>query len=154
MKLSMCAAVAALVAVAVGAAASAAGSGLSKSQYISKLRAVNAASAKVDNAPVAALQSKTATAADVKAKFLAMGVEHVRLGHMLATITPPPAAAKGNADLAHAEIVFGQENEAIAKKLPSTKAAILKYVQSLKPPAGGKLLDHAIAELHAAGFKI
>ena len=50
--------------------------------------------------------------------------------------------------------MLGQQDEAIASKLPTTKAAVMKYVQSLKPPSGGKLLDRAVDELHSAGFKV
>jgi len=127
---------------------------LTRAQYIAKLRAANATSSKADDAAVAALQSKTTTAAQVKARFLAMGKAHVQVGKSFASIVPPKAAIKANRDFAHAEVVLGEQNEAIAKKLPATKAAIVKYLQSLKQPSGGKLLDHAIAELHKAGFKI
>jgi len=128
--------------------------GMTRSQYIGKLRAANVASSKADDAAMAALQSKTATAAQVKAKLLAMGKTHVKVAQEFLALTPPAAAAKANADFAHAEMVFGRQNEAIARKLPGTKPAIVKYLQTLKPPSGGKLLDRAIAELHAAGFKI
>ena len=87
-------------------------------------------------------------------KFFAMGKAHVDVGKLFASVDPPKAAIKANADFAHAEIVFGEQNEAIAKKLPSTNTALTVYVQSLKPPPGGTLLDHAINKLHAAGFKI
>lgn len=84
----------------------------------------------------------------------AMGKEHVAIGREFLRLAPPRAAVKANADFAHAEIVFGNQNEAIAAKLPATRAAMLAYLHSLKPPSGGKLLDHAIGELHTAGFKI
>ena len=73
-------------------------------------------------------------------------------GKSFAATTPPRTATKANADLAHAETVLGQQDMAIASKLPTTKAAIVKYIQSLKPPSGGAMLDRAINELHAAGF--
>ena len=123
-----------------------------KAQYDARLRAADARSAKAEAAALASLRSRTSTAADVKAKFFAMGKAHIAVGKEFASLTPPAAAAKANADIAHAEIVFGRQNEAIARKLPGTKAAIAKYIQSLKPPSGGDLLDRAIAELHAAGF--
>ena len=141
-----------LAATIVGTAS--AGQALTKARYIAKLRAANAVSAKADDAATAAFGSRKATAAQVRAKLFAMGRAHVAVGREFAALVPPRAAAKANADFAHAEIVFGRENEVIARKLPSTKPAIAKYLQSLKPPAGGKLLDHAIAELHAAGFRI
>ena len=103
---------------------------------------------------MAALQSKKTTAAQVKARFFAMGRRQVQIGRSFATLVPPKAAAKANRDFSHAEIVLGRQNGAVAKKLPTTKPAIVKYVQSLPPPSGGKMLDHAIAELHTAGFKI
>jgi len=145
------AAIAAAGAVAVTALGSAP---LTKVQYLAKLRAANAVSAKADGAAGAAVESKTATPAQVKALFLAMGRTHMAIGKEFAALVPPKAAAKSNADFAHAEVVFGEQNEAIAAKLPATKAALLRYIQSLKPPSGGKMLDHAIAELHAAGFRI
>jgi len=138
----------------VAVTAASAATPLTKTQYIAKLRAANAASSRADDAAVAALQSKETTAAQVKARFFAMGKAHVQVGKSFASIIPPKAAVKANRDFAHAEVVLGEQNEAIAGKLPATKPAIVKYVQSLKQPSGGKLLDRAIAELHAAGFKI
>lgn len=138
-----------LAAVAVGATAS-----LTKAQYVRKLRAANAASANADNAVGAALGSKTATPTKVKALMVAMGREHVAVGREFAALAPPARAANANRDFARAEMIFGRQNEAIAAKLPTaSRTAMLKYLQSLKPPSGGKLLDHAIAELHAAGYR-
>lgn len=90
----------------------------------------------------------------MKAAFYAMGNVHLRVGKEFAAIVPPRAATKANRDFAGAEILLGRQNEAIARHLPHTKPAIMRYLQSLKPPSGGTLLDHAIAELHAAGFTI
>jgi hypothetical protein len=147
-------AAAALCALAVAIAPAGAGTRLSKAQYIAKLRTANATSSKAENAAVAALQSKKTTTAQVRARFLAMGRTKVRIGESFARVLPPKAAAKANRDFSHAEVVLGRQNEAIARKLPATKPAIAKYLQSLKPPSGGAMLDRAIAELHAAGFKI
>jgi hypothetical protein len=127
---------------------------LTKTQYIAKLRAANAASTKTDDAASTALGSKYATAAQVKALLMAMGREHLAIGKEFAALVAPAVATEANADFAHAEIIFGRQNEAIAARLPMTKPAQLKYLQSLKPPSGGRLLDRAIAELHAAGFRI
>jgi len=143
--------IAAAGALAVAAVASAP---LTKVQYIAKLRAADAASAKADGAAGAAVESKTATPAHVKALFLAMGRTHTAIRKEFASLVLPKGAAKANADFAHAEVVLGEQNEAIAAKMHATKAALLKYIQSLKPPSGGKMLDHAIAELHTAGFRI
>jgi hypothetical protein len=148
------AATAAIAGAGVLAVAALGSAPLTRVQYIAKLRAANAASAKADGAAGAAVESKTATLAQVKALFRAMGRTHTAIGKQFAALVPPKAAAKANADFAHAEVVFGEQNEAIAAKLPATKAALLEYIQSLKPPSGGKMLDHAIAELHAAGFRI
>jgi hypothetical protein len=138
------------VAAAIGASAT-----LTKAQYIAKLRAANAASAKVDNAAGAAVGSKARSPKTVKGLMMAMGREHVAIGREFAALAPPKAAAKANRDFAAAEKLFGRQNELIAAALPtSSRSAMLKYLQSLKPPSGGKLLDHAIGELHAAGFKI
>ncbi len=125
---------------------------LTKTEYLVKLRTADAASSKSDNAAVAALQAKQTTVAQVRAAFYAMGKTHVRIGKEFAAIAPPRAATKANGDFSHAEIVLGRQNEAIALRLPNTKQAIIKYVQSLKPSSGGRLLDKAIDELHAAGF--
>jgi hypothetical protein len=125
---------------------------LTKTEYLAKLRTADTLSSKADNAALATLQTKQTTAAQVRAAFYAMGETHVRIGMEFAAIAPPRAATKANGDFAHAEIVLGRQNEAIALRLPKTKQAIMKYLQSLKPPSGGKLLDKAIAELHAAGF--
>ena len=143
-----------VVAGAAVAAASAASTPLSKAQYIGKLRAANAASAKADNAAGTAMGSKTASPAQIKALFLAMRKVHVAIGREFAAMTPPKVASKANADLARAEIVFGEQNEAIAAKLPTNRASLRAYLASLKPPSGGRLLDRAIAELHTAGFRI
>jgi hypothetical protein len=138
------------VAAAIGVSAT-----LTKAQYISKLRAANAASAKVDNAAGAAVGSKTASPKTVKALMMAMGREHVAIGREFAALAPPKAAVKPNRDFAAAEKLFGHQNERLAASMPTTsRAAMLKYLQSSKPPSGGKLLDHAISEFHAAGFKI
>jgi hypothetical protein len=148
-------AVAAVVVAGVAVTvASGASTPLSKGQYIAKLRAANAASARADNAAGAAVGSKAASPAEVKALFLVMGKTHVAIGREFAAVAPPEVAAKANADFARAELVFGRQNEAIAAKLPTTRAALRAYIQSLKPPSGGRLLDRAIAELHAAGFRI
>ncbi len=126
---------------------------LTKAQYVAKLRAANVASAKVDDAARAAVGSKTKTATEVQALFMAMGRKHVAIGREFAALSPPAAAANANRDFAHAELIFGRQNEAIAAKLPTkSRAAMLEYLRSLKPPSGGALLDHAIAELHKAGF--
>ena len=128
--------------------------GLTENEYLAKLRSANTRSSKADNAAIATIQSKRTTAAQVRAAFYAMGTTHVRIGTEFAAITPPRAATKANNDFAHAERVLGRQNEAIARRLPKTKAAIVKYLQSLQPPSGGNLLDNAIAELHGAGFNI
>lgn len=125
---------------------------LTKSEYLAKLRTADTISSKADNAALAALQGKQTTAAQVRAAFYAMGKTHVRIGLEFAAVAPPRAAIEANSDFAHAEIVLGRQNEAIALGLPRTKAAIMKHLQSLKPPSGGALLDKAIDELHAAGF--
>jgi hypothetical protein len=145
---------AALCAVAVTAGTASAGSGLTKAQYIARLRAANTASAKAETAVTAALGSRRSTAADVKAKFVLLGRVEAGIGREFAQLAPPRAAAKGNADFAYAELVLGGQNLAIARRLPTTKAAVMKYIRSLKPPSGGRLVDRAIAELHAAGFRI
>ena len=74
---------------------------------------------------MAALQSKKTTAAQVKARFFAMGRRQVQIGRSFATLVPPKAAAKANRDFSHAEIVLGRQNGAVAKKLPTTKPAIV-----------------------------
>jgi hypothetical protein len=140
--------VAVLTGIAMGSTAT-----LTKAQYLTKLRAANAATAKADNAAGAAAGSKTATPTDVRTLFMAMGKKHVAIGREFATLTPPASAVKANRDFAHAEVVLGQQNEAIATKMPTTsRAALQKYLQSVKPPSGGALLDRAITELHKAGF--
>ena len=154
MRFSAVAAVAAAVAGALVSAAPGASAPLTKAQYVARLRAANAASTRADDAASTALGSKNATAAQVKALLMAMGREHLAIGREFAELVPPAAATKANADFARAEIVFGHQNEAIAARLPTTKPAQLEYLRSLKPPSGGRLLDRAIAELHAAGFRI
>jgi hypothetical protein len=150
MKRLLIATVLTLAAALAGTAAAA----LTKPEYVAKLRAADAVSSGTDNAAMAALQSRRTTAAQVKAAFYTMGATHVRIGKEFAAIAPPRAAMKANRDFAAAEIVFGRQDEALARRLPATKPAIMKYLHSLKPPSGGKLLDRAIAELHAAGFRI
>ena len=128
---------------------------LTKAQYIAKLRAANAASSRADDAASAAAGSNTAAPTRVKSLLMAMGREHVVIGREFSALVPPTSAAKANRDFAHAEIVFGDQNEAIAQKLPtSSRSAMLKYLHAVKPPSGGAMLDHAIKELHTAGFRI
>jgi hypothetical protein len=144
-----------LVALAFAGDAVAGPATLTKAQYIARLRAANTASSKVDDAASAAVGSKTASPARVKSLLMAMGREHVAIGREFTALIPPRSAAKANRDFAQAEIVFGDENETIARKLPTgSRAAMLKYLHLLKPPSGGAMLDHAITELHAAGFVI
>jgi hypothetical protein len=144
-----------LVALAVSGYALAGSATLTKAQYVAKLRAANTASSKADDAASAAVGSKTASPAKVRSLLMAMGRAHIAVGREFTALVPPRSAAKANRDFAHAEIVFGDQNEAIARKLPtSSRAAMLKYLHSLKPPSGGAMLDQAIAELHAAGFRI
>jgi hypothetical protein len=145
--------VAAAIAVA-GALAGTAAARLTKVEYLAKLHTAAAASSRADNAALAALQSKRTTAAQLKAAFYGMGRTHVRIGKEFAAIDPPRAAIKANRDFAAAEILLGRQNDAIARRLPTTKPAILTYLRSLNPPSGGKKLDRAITELHAAGFNI
>jgi hypothetical protein len=145
------------VAALMVAAPALAGTGaarLTKAEYLTKLRTADAVSSRSDNAAIAVLQSKRTTPAQVQAAFSAMGKAHVRIGKQFAAIAPPRAATKANRDFAAAEILLGRQNETVARHLPDTKPAIAKYLRSLKPPTGGALLDHAITELHAAGFKI
>ena len=147
-------ALAALFALVIAVASASAGTPpLSKAQYIAKLQAAEASTSKAENAAMKTLQSKTSTAAQVKKRFFAMGKAQVDVGRAFATIVPPTAAVKANHDFARAEALLGHQNEAIAQKLPTTKPAIVKYLQSLKSPSGGRMLDRAIAELHTAGFK-
>jgi hypothetical protein len=146
-----------LIAAAITVAAALAGTAaarLTKLEYLARLRTADAVSSRADDAVIAALRSNRTTAAQVKAAFSAMGRTHVGIGTEFAAIDPPRAAAKANRDFAAAELLLGRQNEAIARRLPGTKPAIAKYVQRLKPPSGGTMLDHAIAELHAAGFTI
>jgi hypothetical protein len=145
---------AALCTLVVATAPAVAASPLRKADYLGKLRRATAATSKAEDTAVAALESKNTSAAQVRTRFFVMGRTEVMVGKSFVAIVPPRAAAKANRDFAHAEIVLGHQNKAIAKKLPATKAAIAKYLQSLKPPSGGKMLDLAVAELHAAGFKI
>ena len=133
-------------------AGTAAAARLTKNEYLAKLRTADTIASKADNTALAALQGKQTTAGQVRAAFYAMGKTHVRIGKEFAAIAPPRAAIKANGDFAHAELVLGRQNEAIALRLPKTRQAIMKRLQSLKPPSGGKLLDKAIEELHAAGF--
>jgi hypothetical protein len=145
---------AAALMVAAPAFAGTAAARLTRAEYLTKLRTADAVSSRRDNAALAALQSKRTTSAQVKAAFSAMGAAHVRVGKQFAAIVPPRAATKANRDFAAAEILLGRQNEAIARRLPDAKPAIARYLRSLKPPTGGALLDHAIAELHNAGFNI
>ena len=144
----------ALVACAavIGVAAASAGTPLSKAQYLEKLRAGNAETTKAENLAFASANSKSTTAAKVKANFKAWGVKESMLGRSFAALTPPAAAKKANADLAHAEEVFGAQLLALTAKFPATKVGIFKLLLSTNL-SGKKLVDHAVAELHAAGFR-
>jgi len=131
-----------------------AGTPLTKAAYLAKLRAANAQVSKAENGAAGSVQAKATTAAQVKARFKLWGETETRLGRSFAALTPPAVAEKANDDLSHAEEVYGAQLVAIAAKLPATKSAIARYIGAMKPPTGGALLDHAIAELKAAGFEV
>ena len=137
---------------AIGVAAANAGTPLSKAQYLAKLRVASAEAAKAENLAFASANSKSSTAAKVKANFKAWGAKESTLGRSFAALTPPAAAKRGNADLAHADSVFGAQLLALTAKFPSTKVGIFKLLLSTNL-SGKKLVDHAVAELHAAGFR-
>ena len=137
---------------AIGVAAANAGTPLSKAQYLAKLRVASAEAAKAENLAFASANSKSSTAAKVKANFKAWGAKESTLGRSFAALTPPAAAKRGNADLAHANSVFGAQLLALAAKFPATKVGIFKLLLSTNL-SGKKLVDHAVAELHAAGFR-
>jgi ABC-type glycerol-3-phosphate transport system substrate-binding protein len=141
-----------VILAATCAASASAGTPLSKTQYLARLRAANADAAKAGNVALAGANSKSTTAAKVKANFMAWGATETRLGRSFAALTPPAAATKANADLAHADKLFGAQLLALAAKFPSTKAGIFKLLLSTNLSAK-KLVDHAVAELHAAGFR-
>jgi hypothetical protein len=137
---------------AIGVAAANAGTPLSKAQYLAKLRVASAEAAKAENLAFASANSKSSTAAKVKANFKAWGAKESTLGRSFAALTPTAAAKRGNADLAHADSVFGAQLLALAARFPATKVGIFKLLLSTNL-SGKKLVDHAVAELHAAGFR-
>jgi hypothetical protein len=139
-------------AAVIGVAAASAGTPLSKAQYLAKLRASNAETTKAENLAFASANSKSTTAGKVKADFRAWGVKESMLGRSFAALTPPTGAKKANADLARADKVFGAQLLALAAKFPATKVGIFKLLLSTNL-SGKKLVDHAVAELHAAGFR-
>jgi hypothetical protein len=145
---------AAALTMTAAACAGTASARLTKAEYLADLRTADAISSRSDNAALAALQSRKTSPIQVRDAFYAMGKAHFRIGTQFAALVPPRAATKANRDFAAAEILLGRQNEAIARHLPNTKPAIVKYLRSLKPPTGGARLDRAITELHAAGFKI
>jgi hypothetical protein len=139
-------------AAVIGVAAASAGTPLSKTQYLARLRAANADAAKAGNVGMASGKPKRTTTAKVKANFKAWGTTETRLGRSFAALTPPTGAKKANADLAHADKLFGAQLLALAARFPATKVGIFKLLLSTNL-SGKKLVDHAVAELHAAGFR-
>jgi hypothetical protein len=98
------------------------------------------------------LQAKGTTAAQVKAKFRAWGETESTLGRSLAALTPPSAAQKGNEHLAAAEQTLGAQLSALASRFPATRVRITKLLLSTNL-RGKTLVDRALAELRAAGFR-
>jgi len=133
--------------VAIGAAT------LTKNQYIAKLQTAQTQRTKAKTTALG-IGTTGMTPAQVKANFQVWAKTESRLGRAFAALKPPSAAKKGNADLVKAEQLYSTQLLAIAAKLPSTMAEINTYLLGLKQPTGGKLLNHALAELSAAGFKV
>jgi hypothetical protein len=152
----LCATLVAATAITLSApAAGAVGTAapLTKTQYLAKLRAANTQAAKAETLAFGSLQAKSSTALQVKAKFVAWGKLESALGRSLAALIPPAAARKANVHLASADQALGAQLTALAARFPATKVRIFKLLLGTKL-SGKTLVDRAVAELRAAGFRI
>lgn len=135
-----------------GASASRTGVPLTKVQYLADLRAATTQSVRAENAALGSLQAKGTTASQVRAKFRSWGKTESKLGASFAALNPPAAAKTANSHLASAERTFGSQLTALAARFSATKVGIAKLLLGTNL-TGKTLVDRALAELRAAGFK-
>jgi hypothetical protein len=136
-----------------GSSGSKAPGALTKAQYQAMLHRANARVTKVEGAAEQGLTPKS-TRKQVKALLLAWANTETELGTSFRAAKPPANAAKANALLARGEITFGGEIKSAATHLPRKKAAIGPFLQrTLARAKGGGLIDQALAQLKAAGYR-
>jgi len=125
---------------------------LTKGQYLAELRAAHTQSLRAENAALGSLQTKGTTASQVRARFRTWGKTESKLGVSFAALDPPAAARTANLHLASAERTFGSQLTALTARFSGTKVGIAKLLLGTNL-TGKTLVDRALAELRAAGFK-
>jgi len=151
MKKLAAAAVALAAGVAVGGAAGA--RDVSHAAYAALLRQADADVTKAETPVEHALQSRRTTVAHARRLMLAWASTETALGRRFAAVRPPePAAEKANRDLSRGELDLGAETRSLTLQAPtSSLKAFVAYLQRHNPK-GGPEIDHALAELKAAGY--
>jgi len=127
---------------------------LTKPQYQVLLDRANA---RVTASESAAHRGLTPNASQVKiARLLdAMAATEAANARMFAVARPPAAAVAANRLLVRGERLFASEQRAFAariKRAPSRSAA-QRILSGPGPQLGPRLLDRAIAQLHALGYR-
>jgi hypothetical protein len=148
----------ALLSLLFGASLSAAacgGSGrLSKDEYRSKLKALDAKVSKGEAAVRSAI-TPTATVAQIRAALNRFADVDKQVGDEVAKLKPPKEAEDANALLARGFRDLATETKGVAAKLSSVKspAAALALVQRAGTSfQGAKELDQAVSELKKLGL--
>lgn len=128
-------------------------SALTRAEYQSRLHAASVELTAAEESLIAGVQNPAVKASEVAARLRTWGHAESKYGKQFGALVPPPAAAKANADLSRAEVLYGTELLAIAAKVPKKKSDVNGYLQGLKSPSGSSRLSAALLELHKAGFK-
>jgi hypothetical protein len=127
---------------------------LTKPQYQRILDRADARVAKADAAAHRAL-TPAATRADAARALRTMSAAERADAGLLARVAPPPRAAAVNAAIVHAERVFAAELDVFAHRVETapTRAQAIAILHGPGPQRGPKLLERAIARLHALGYR-
>lgn len=127
---------------------------LTKPQYQHVLDRANGRVTKADAAAHRAL-TPSATRADAARALRTMSAAERANARLLASVTPPPRAAAVNAAIVHAERVFAAELDVFAQRVETapTRAKALAILHGPGPQRGPRLLERAIARLHALGYR-
>jgi hypothetical protein len=148
----------ALLSLLFGASLSAAGCGgsgrLSKDEYRSKLKALDAKVSKGEAAVRSAI-TPTATVAQIRAALIRFADVDKQVGDEVAKLKPPKEAEAPNALLARGFRDLATETNGVAAKLSSVKGptAALALIQRAGTSfQGAKELDQAVSELKKLGL--
>lgn len=127
---------------------------LTKPQYQALLDRANA---RVSRAEAAAQKGLTPKATQVEAARLVrvMARAETLNARMFAAATPPRVVAGVNGQITRAERLFARELLQVAVQVEQapTHAAAARILHGPGPKAGPRLLDRAIARLHALGYR-